>query len=64
MPTIAIDPTVHQRLLHLKEDWHAASLNEVVGRLLDEAQSVPASLFGADPRLPRLTRKRRDEMWA
>lgn len=64
MSTIAIDERVHQRLLHLKDDWGAASLNEVVSRLLEKAQSVPSSMFGIDPHLTRLDRKRRDEMWA
>ena len=64
MSTIAIDQTAHDRLLQLKEDWAADSLNQVVHRLLDQAQAVPSSMFGADPKLPRLDRKRRDEMWA
>lgn len=64
MSTIAIDEAVHRRLLYLKEDWGASSLNDVVNRLLDQAQSIPASMFGVDPSLPRLDRKTRDEMWA
>jgi len=62
--TIAIDERVHQRLLHLKQDWGAASLNEVVDRLLQKVESIPPTMFGADPKLPRLDRKRRDEMWS
>ena len=64
MSTIAIDDAVHQRLIGLKHDWHASSLNEVVHRLLDKVESVPDSMFGVDPSLPRLDRKQRDEMWA
>jgi predicted CopG family antitoxin len=63
MSTIAIDDDAHRRLLHLKEDWGASSLNEVVKRLLDQAQTIPASMFGVDPDLPALDRKARGEMW-
>ena len=60
--TIAIDDAAHRRLARLKEEWHADSLNDVVHKLLDNAQPVPKSMFGADPGLPRLTRKMRNEM--
>lgn len=63
MSTIAIDDDAHRRLLHLKEDWGAASLNEVVKRLLDQAQALPTSMFGVDPKLPHLDRAARSEMW-
>ena len=64
MSTIAIDPEAHRRLLHLKDEWGASSLNEVIKRLLDQARSVPKSMFGVDPGFPRLDRKTRDEMWS
>ncbi|HVL48129.1 MAG TPA: hypothetical protein VM889_06195 [Candidatus Thermoplasmatota archaeon] len=63
MSTIAIDDEAHRRLVHLKEDWGVASLNEVVKRLLDQADGIPTSMFGVDPQLPRLDRKTRDAMW-
>ena len=64
MSTIAVDATVHVRLQHLKQEWDASSLNEVLRHLLDETQKIPRSRFGSDPALPRMTRKLRDEMWA
>ena len=64
MSTIAIDETVHRRLLELKEDLGASSLNDVVKHLLDQMRPIPPSMFGADPALRRLDRKTRDEMWA
>jgi predicted CopG family antitoxin len=64
MSTIAITDDVHRRLIELKTDWAASSLNDVVARLLEENRPVPRSMFGVDPKLPRLDRKRRDEMWA
>lgn len=64
MSTIAIDPAVHRRLLELKEELAAPSLNEVVRQLLDRRRPVPASMFGADPALRRLDRKTRDELWS
>lgn len=64
MSTIAIDAEAHRRLLHLKETWGAKNLNDVVKRLLDQAQTIPKSMFGADPGLPKLDRDTRDEMWA
>ena len=63
MSTIAVDEAAHQRLLHLKAEWGLASLNDVVHKLVDQAQSVPPSMFGVGRKLPRLTRKLRDEMW-
>lgn len=63
MTTIAIDDDAQRRLAHLKEDWGLRSMNEVVHKLLDRAQSVPASMFGVDPDLPRLDRATRTEMW-
>ena len=63
MSTIAIDETAHSRLVHLKQEWGVASLNEVVHRLLDQADDVPASMFGVDPGLGTLDRKTRNEMW-
>ncbi|MFO1533429.1 MAG: hypothetical protein ABR562_07015 [Thermoplasmatota archaeon] len=64
MSTVAVDESTHQRLLRLKKEWGAASLNEVVHRLVDQARQVPPSLFGVDARLPTLSRKLRDDMWA
>lgn len=63
MSTIAIDDDAHRRLLHLKEDWGVGSLNEVVKRLLDQAQVLPSSMFGIDPALPDLDRAARSDMW-
>jgi len=63
MTTIAIDDEARRRLHQLKEAWGAGSLNEVVVRLLDQAQGLPASLFGVDPDLARLDRVSRNEMW-
>lgn len=63
MSTIALDEEAHRRLLHLKETWGARSLNEVVKRLLDQAQKLPTSMYGVDPQLPDLDRETRTEMW-
>lgn len=60
--TIAIDDTVHRRLVQLKEDRKAASMNEVVKSLLDDVARLPTSMFGVDPKLRPLTRRVRNEM--
>ncbi len=63
MSTIAIDASAHRRLAHLKKEWGADSLNDVVHRLLDNAQPVPKSMFGSSPDLPTLTRELRNKIW-
>lgn len=63
MSTVALDESTHQRLLLLKEEWAAASLSEVVRRLLDQAKPLPKSMFGIDPDLPELTPESRAELW-
>ncbi len=62
MSTIAIDDRVHHQLIHLKREWNAASLNDVVHRLLQEHSAVPSSMFGSAPKLRTLTRTMRNEM--
>ncbi|MEK6975352.1 MAG: hypothetical protein AABY18_03310 [Candidatus Thermoplasmatota archaeon] len=63
MSTIAVDDSAHRRLAHLKKEWGAESLNEVVHRLLDSAQPVPKSMFGSSPELPTFTRELRTKIW-
>jgi hypothetical protein len=62
MTTVAVDDGTHQRLLLLKQEWGAGSLDQVIRRLLDQAKPVPKSMMGVDPELPRLTRALRNEI--
>lgn len=49
MPTtIALDDHTRQRLQRLKERWGLKSYDEVVTRLLEEAEDLPESMFGVD----------------
>lgn len=63
MPTtIALDDHTRQRLQRLKERWGLASYDEVVTRLLEDAEDLPDSMFGAAPNLKPLTSEERREM--
>lgn len=59
---MAIDESTHQRLALLREEWGAASLNEVIRRLLDKEKPVPRSMYGSAPWLPELTRELRSDI--
>jgi predicted CopG family antitoxin len=61
--TVAVADNTYHRLATLKEEWHAASFDEVIRRLVDQAVDVPASMFGTAPKLGSLTKRERLAMW-
>ena len=63
MSTVAVSEPVHRRLVSLKGEWGLSSLDEVIGKLMDDAKPVPKSMMGIDKRLPKFTRKLRDRIW-
>jgi predicted CopG family antitoxin len=49
--TIAVSESVWERLKEIMKREHAKSFNEVVARLVEEANGVPSSRFGAHRKL-------------
>ena len=61
--TIAVDERVWQRLKEMMREEKAASLGEVVARLIDKGRRVPPSMFGVDSeRGLKFTQKEHEEI--
>jgi predicted CopG family antitoxin len=61
--TIAVSESVWERLKEIMKRQHAGSLNEVVTRLIEEANGIPPSKFGARKGSKlRLTQKDHEEI--
>ena len=62
MTTIAVKESTAERLKRLMKAKHAESLDQTINALIEDAQGVPKSMFGADKSLRmRLTLAEHEE---
>lgn len=61
--TVAVGDNTYHRLALLRSEWGAASFDEVIARLVDQAMDTPPSMFGEGPKLGPLTKRERLAMW-
>jgi len=62
MTTIAVKETTVEKLKRLMKARHAESLDQTINSLIESAEGIPPSMFGADSRRrPRLTAEEHEE---
>ena len=60
--TIAVKETTVEKLKRLMKERHAKSLDQTINSLIETAENVPPSMFGADKRRHiRLTKSEHEE---
>lgn len=60
--TIAVSESLWERLKEMMKRQHTKSLSEVITRLVEEANGIPSSRFGAHKRSKlKLTQKEHEE---
>jgi hypothetical protein len=54
--TVEVKRTTAKLLEEMKQKYKAKSADETIRKLIDKAENVPESMFGAHPRMKRFTR--------
>jgi len=64
MKTIALQEKTFKMLEELKDKWKTASFNELILKIVQEANKTPKSLFGAlKEKTKRFTAEERHKIW-